>query len=140
MMILELIHLYEGGDSFFDIGFFKTRDAAENAIRQLLKKPGFCDHPNGFCILPRCVETQKTDLDEIYAVPLLLFPTEYHGGNYTEYHTYLGHFETRAEAERVACRYKALNPNGVPGMDIILDVCQYRLNEISAWQEGFTSD
>ena len=140
MIILELIHLYEGGDTFFDIGFFKTRDAVDAAIRLLLKEPGFCDHPNGFCALPRVVNTQKNDLDEIYAVPLLFFPTAYHGGNYTEYHTYLGYFETRTEAEQAARRYQALNPDGISGMDMVLEVCQYRLDEISAWREGFTAD
>ena len=38
------------GDTELGIGIYETRAEAQAAIESLKKKPGFCDHPQGFAI------------------------------------------------------------------------------------------
>lgn len=140
MEIFELIHLYEGADSRFSIGFFKTPTAAYTAVKKLSTVVGFCDYPEGFFLIPRYVQTEQKDLDKVFAVIVYFYPKEYHGGNYTEFDTYLGFFESQAEADRVLSRYLELNTDGIPGMERLCTAEAYPLDEISDWEEGFTRD
>lgn len=51
--VYALLHEYEneqGEDEVKEIGLFSTKERAQEAIRPLLEKPGFRDHPYGFKI------------------------------------------------------------------------------------------
>lgn len=140
MEIYELRHTYEGADNWFEIGFFTSPEAAHAAADMLMQAPGFRDHPEGFLLVPRNVQTERESLDRIYVASVYDCPRKYAGGNYTEHIAYLGFFETEEEAARAAARFLALNPKEIPGLERYCDAAEYRLNEISAWKEGFTSD
>jgi len=52
--VYVLQHEYEldGCDEVKLIGVYSSREMAEAAIERLASKPGFVDHPSGFCIDP----------------------------------------------------------------------------------------
>lgn len=139
MELLELVHIYEGSDTRFTIGYFSSQAAAFDAISQLIKKPGFCQYPDGFFVLPKSVQTQKSVLKKVYNSFIRFFPYEYHGGNYTEYDTSLGLYEEKDNAEKMIARYLELNPAGVPGLERICEVEVWFVDQIGAWSEGFTT-
>ncbi|MBR1538614.1 MAG: hypothetical protein IJ636_03815, partial [Bacteroidales bacterium] len=89
---------------------------------------------------PHTVQTQRKDLTKIYAALVSFFPTEYHGGNYTEYSAWLGFYEAKKDADRAVRRYLDFNPEEIPGLDRNCIAQEYRLDQISGWEEGFTTD
>ena len=138
--IYELRHTYEGAENWFSIGFFTSPEAARSAAETLRQAPGFCDYPDGFFLVPRYVQTLRETLDQIYVASVYDCPRKYAGGHYTEHIACLGFFETEEEAARAAARFLSLNPKEIPGLERYCDAMEYKLNEISAWEEGFTSD
>lgn len=140
MEILELNFLYEGADSNMFIGFFRSMETAQQAVQKLLREPGFCEHPNGFYVVPRFVQTQRNDLTKIYAASVHFLPIEYHGGNYTESDSWLGFFAEKETADRAVRRFLDLNPEEIPGLERNCIACEYQLDKISAWEEGFTTE
>lgn len=140
MEILELNFLYEGAEDRFWIGFFTSMDTVQQAVQKLRKAPGFCENPKGFYVVPRVVQTQRSDLTKIYVAFVHFMPREYHGGNYTESYTWLGFFAEKETADRAVRRYLDLNPEEIPGLERYCIASEYQLDKISAWEEGFTTD
>lgn len=137
--IYELRHTYEGAENWFFIGFFTSPEVARSAVETLRQAPGFCEYPDGFFLVPRYVQTDHETLDQVYVASVFDCPRIYSEGHYTEHFAYLGFFETEEEAAHVAAHFLALNPVEIPGLDRDCDTEKYKLDEISAWKEGFIS-
>ena len=141
MIVYNVIHLYNLGDNIDNgncksLGFYSGYSKALDAIEYYKQCLGFCDHKNGFVIVPYDIKTDSSDLEYIYETYLYVHDDMY---DY-EYSQLLGLWDNYDDANKMVEKFKDSNAalSFDSSLELDVDVCRHKLNT-GEWREGFTT-